>query len=210
MKRLILVGGGGHCKSVIDAAESAGYAIEGILDLPSEVGGKVFGYPIIGTDDRIPELVGNFDFVITVGFIKDASLRIRLYEKIMSSGGHLATIVASTAYVSRHAAVGEGTVVLHHASVNAGTVIGNNVIVNTFANIEHDAKIGNHSHISTGAMVNGECVVGDRCFVGSQSVLVNGISICDDVIAGASSLIHKSISVPGIYSGNPAFLRKRR
>ncbi len=210
MKRLILVGGGGHCKSVIDAAESARYAIEGILDLPSEVGGKVFGYPIIGTDDRIPELAGNFDFVITVGFIKDASLRIRLYERIMSSGGHLATVIASTAYVSRHAALGEGTVVLHHASVNAGTIIGNNVIVNTFANIEHDAKIGNHSHISTGAMINGECIVGDRCFVGSQSVLVNGISICDDVIAGAGSLINKSIRFPGIYLGNPAFLRKRR
>lgn len=210
MKRLILVGGGGHCKSVIDAAESAGYAIEGILDLPSEVGGKVFEYPIIGTDDRISELAGNFDFVITIGFIKDASPRIRLYEKIMSSGGHLATIIASTAYVSCHASVGEGTVVLHHASVNAGAAIGNNVIVNTFANIEHNAKIGNHSHISTGAMINGDCIVGDRCFVGSQSVLVNGTSICDDVIAGAGSLIHKSISVPGIYSGNPAFLRKRR
>lgn len=52
MKRpLILVGGGGHCKSVIEAAESAGCIIKGILDIPSQVGEKVLGYTIIGTDN---------------------------------------------------------------------------------------------------------------------------------------------------------------
>lgn len=210
MRSLILVGGGGHCKSVIDAAESIGYVVEGILGLPSEVGCRVLGYPVIGTDDMIPDLSYSFDFVITVGFIKDASMRVRLYDKIIFSGGHLATIVASTAYVSCHAAVGEGTVILHHASVNAGAVIGKNVIVNTFANVEHDAHIGNHSHISTGTMINGECIVGDRCFIGSQSVLANGITVCDDVIAGAGSLLRKSVSIPGIYAGNPAILMKRK
>ena len=54
MKDLILVGGGGHCKSVIDVAESAGYNIWGIIDMPEDVGNRIFGYKVIGTDDDIP------------------------------------------------------------------------------------------------------------------------------------------------------------
>ena len=56
-KNLILVGGGGHCKSVIYVAESAGYNILGILDMPEDVGKKVLDYKVIGTDDDIPQYV---------------------------------------------------------------------------------------------------------------------------------------------------------
>ncbi len=120
MKPLILVGGGGHCKSVIEAAESMGLAIGGILDLLENVGGRILGYPVIGTDDDIPRLVSDFDFIVTLGFIKDPYLRIRLHERIEAAGGNLATVIASTAHVSRHATVQCGTVILHHACVNAG------------------------------------------------------------------------------------------
>ena len=209
-KNLILIGGGGHCKSVIEVAESAGYIILGILDRPEEVGKKVLAYEVIGVDDDIPLYIDKADFVITVGFIKNPALRIKLYNKVLEAGGKLATLVASTAHVSKYAVLGAGTVVMHQAFVNAGAVIGENVIINTFANIEHDAHIGNQCHISTGTMVNGDCVVGDNCFIGSQSVLTNAISICSDVIVGAGSLVRKSISWAGIYSGNPAILKIKR
>lgn len=133
MKPLILVGGGGHCKSVIEAAESMGLAIGGILDLLENVGGRILGYPVIGTDDDIPRLVSDFDFIVTLGFIKDPYLRIRLHERIEAAGGNLATVIASTAHVSRHATVQCGTVILHHACVNAGALIGKGCIINTFA-----------------------------------------------------------------------------
>ena len=94
MKPLILVGGGGHCKSVIEAAESMGLAIGGILDLLENVGGRILGYPVIGTDDDIPRLVSDFDFIVTLGFIKDPYLRIRLHERIEAAGGNLATVIA--------------------------------------------------------------------------------------------------------------------
>ena len=206
-KPLILVGGGGHCKSVLEAAESAGYSILGVLDMPEEVGKEILSTRVIGTDDDIPAYVDKAEFVITVGFIKNPATRIKLYNKIKESGGKFATIIASTAYVSKNATVGEGTVVMHHAFVNAGAEVGNNVILNTFTNIEHDAVIGDQCHISTGTMVNGDCKVGERCFIGSQSVLANGISVGDDIIVGAGSLVRKSIKEKGIYSGNPAVLK---
>lgn len=209
MKRpLILIGGGGHCKSVIEVAESADYEIKGILDMPDEVGKEVLpGHKVIGTDDEIPQYVEECDFIITVGFIKNPALRIKLYNKVKAAGGRLATIIASTAHVSKYAELGEGTVIMHHAFVNAGAKIGDNCIINTFVNIEHDAQIGDQCHISTGSMVNGDCKVGDRCFIGSQSVLANGITIGEDIIVGAASFVRKSISEKGIYSGNPAILK---
>lgn len=206
-KNLILVGGGGHCKSVIDVAESAGYNILGILDMPEDVGKKVLDYKVIGTDDDIPQYVDKAEFVITVGFIKNPTLRIKLYNKVKAAGGRLATITASTAHVSKYAELGEGTVIMHQAFVNAGAKIGDNCIINTFVNIEHDAEVGNQCHISTGTMVNGECKIGENCFIGSQSVCANCIEIASDIIVGAGSVVRKSIRVKGIYAGNPAILK---
>ena len=207
MKPLILVGGGGHCKSVIEAAESAGYSILGVLDMPEEVGKEILSTKVIGTDDDIQTYVDKAEFVITVGFIKNPAVRIKLYNRIKASGGKLATVIASTAYVSKYATFGEGTVVLHHAFVNADAKVGCNVILNNFVNIEHDAVIGDQCHISTGAMVNGECKVGERCFIGSQSVWANCITVGDDIIVGAGSVVRKSIFEKGIYAGNPAILK---
>lgn len=209
MKRpLILIGGGGHCKSVIEVAESAGYEIKGILDMPDEVGKEVLpGHKVIGTDDEIPQYVEECDFIITVGFIKNPALRIKLYNKVKAAGGRLATIIASTAHVSKYAELGEGTVIMHHAFVNAGAKIGDNCIINTFVNIEHDAEVGNQCHISTGTMVNGECKIGENCFIGSQSVCANCIEIASDIIVGAGSVVRKSVRVKGIYAGNPAILK---
>lgn len=207
MKPLILLGGGGHCKSVIEAAGSAGYHILGVLDMPEDVGKEILSTKVIGTDDDIPAYVDKAEFVITVGFIKNPATRIKLYNKVKEAGGKLATIIASTAYVSKYATIGEGTVVMHRAFLNAGARVGCNVILNTFTNIEHDAVIGDQCHISTGTMVNGDCKVGNNCFIGSQSVLANGITIGDNIIVGAGSLVRKSIYEKGIYSGNPVILK---
>ena len=206
-KKLILVGGGGHCKSVIDVALSAGYSIIGVLDVPENQGKMVLNIPVIGTDDRIPEFVDQAEFIVTVGQIADAKLRKKLHELIETAGGRLATIIASTAYVSEFATIGEGTVVMHKAFVNADAVIGKACIINTFANIEHDAVIGDYCHISTGAMVNGNCKVGDETFLGSQSVMVNGIEIVGGCLIGAGSLIRKNLKIKGVYSGNPAVIK---
>lgn len=207
MKNLILLGGGGHCKSVIDVAESAGYNILGVLDMPEDIGKPVLDYKVIGTDDEIPWYIDKAEFIITVGFIKNSSIRIKLYNKVKEAGGKLATIVASTAHVSKYATLGEGTVILHQAVVNADAQIGANCIINTFTNIEHDAVVGNQSHISTGTMVNGDCKVGERVFIGSQSVLANGIEVGDDIIVGAGSVVRENITIKGIYAGNPAILK---
>lgn len=146
-KPLILVGGGGHCRSVIDVAESVGYDILGILDKPELIGTTVLGYPVVGTDDDIPDYVGNAEFLITVGQVKSNVVRRKIAGRIEAVNGRYATVVASDAYVSKYATIGEGTVIMHKAFVNAGANVGRNCIINTMANIEHEVRILSLIHI---------------------------------------------------------------
>lgn len=201
---LVLVGGGGHCKSVIEAAESAGYVIKGVLDIPLTLGNKILDYEVIGNDNDIPKYVEECDFVITLGFIKNPSLRIKLHQFVKDVGGALATIVASSAYVSKHALLGEGTVVLHQANINAGARIGKSVIINSCANIEHDVIIEDFCHISTNTVINGSGKIGKASFVGSSSVLANNVTIGNNVTVGVGSVVLQNIPGNTFCFGNPA------
>ena len=103
-------------------AESAGYTILGIVDRPEELGKLVLDYKVIGVDDDIPQYVEKAEFVITVGFIKNPALRIKLYNKVKEAGGKLATIVASTAHVSKYATLGEGTMLVHRLEITLSSI----------------------------------------------------------------------------------------
>jgi len=207
---LILVGGGGHCRSVIDVIEADGrFRIAGIVDAPEMVGITVLGYPVIATDDDLPTLAQTYQyFLVTVGQVKSGAIRTRLFHQIKSLGGILPTLIAPTAYVSRHATIGEGTVIMHRAFVNAGARVGANGIINTAALIEHDTEIGDFCHISTGAIVNGTCVVGNGCFVGSNAVVAHGVTVLPGGIIGAGAVLLANTRSNALYAGNPAILKK--
>lgn len=207
MKDIIMVGGGGFCKSVIDVAEDAGYHILGVLDLPEEVGKEILTYKVIGTDDDIPQYVGKVSFVVTVGHIKDSSLRRKIYKKIKDAGGEVETIIAKDAYVSPFAEVGEGALIMHKAMLSAEVKIGTCSIINSLVNVSHEAKIGNFCHISTCAAVNGACEIGDDTFIGSLTAVNQGVKVVGGIIA-SQSLINKDITEKGVYVGCPAKMIK--
>ena len=205
---IVLIGGGGHCKSCIDVIESENrFQIAGILDRPENQGKEVSGYPIIGVDDDIPELAGTHkNFLITMGHIQSPKFRIEMYSYLKKLGVQLPVIISPLAYVSKRASIGEGSIVMHHVIVNTEARIGVNCILNSGALIEHEATVGDHCHISTRALLNGQNSIGSRCFIGSNTVLANNISIHDDTLVSAGSVVLRSIEKPGTYIGNP--LRK--
>lgn len=189
-EKIILVGGGGHCRSCIDVIEAEGlYEIVGIVDVPEKIGEQVLGYPIMASDNQLEDLVTeNTSFLITVGQIKSSSLRRSLFDKLKSLSATLPSIISPRAYVSRHAFIGQGTIVMHDALINAGARVGSNCILNTQSLIEHDAVVGDHCHISTAAVINGEVQVGDGTFVGSNATTVQGALIAPDSFVRAGSL----------------------
>jgi sugar O-acyltransferase (sialic acid O-acetyltransferase NeuD family) len=170
MKDIILIGGGGHCKSVIDVIEEQGhFNIIGIVDKSEFLGSSVLGYPVIGNDQDLNKLVKVCEHaLITVGQIKSASLRVKLFDLAVKTGFKLPKIVSPHAYVSKHAFIGIGVVVMHHAVINASASIGDNCIINSKTLIEHDCIVSKHCHISTNVTMNGGVKVEAGCFVGSN------------------------------------------
>ncbi len=200
---IILVGGGGHCRSCIDVVEQQGhYRIAGVVDLPEKIGQKVLGYPIIGGDEDLPRLAKQYRyFLVTLGQIKSPARRVAIFEQLKGLGAQLPAIFSPRAYVSRHAIVGEGTIVMHGALVNAGAQVGRNCIINTFCLLEHDAAIGDHCHISTAAIINGGTAVAKKTFVGSNTVTREGISIGTNCIIGGGVAVLQNIPCETIFTG---------
>ena len=196
MTDLILIGGGGHCRSAIDVIEAEGsHRIMGVLEDPAFEGSHVMGYPILGTDDALADLVGHgVGVLVTIGQIKTWKIRERAFAAAKKAGASLPEIVSPNAYCSRHANIGAGTMVMHGGIVNASCVVGENCIVNSTALLEHDVSIGDHTHIATGARVNGSVKIGPRCFIGSGAVLHNDIEIGEGAIIPAGTVVRSSVS----------------
>jgi sugar O-acyltransferase (sialic acid O-acetyltransferase NeuD family) len=158
---IILIGGGGHCHSVIDVIEQENkYEIVGIVDKKELIGNDVLGYKVIGCDDDLETLFKTCkNAIITVGQIKSNVLRVELFNKAKKIGFTLPTIISPLAYISKHAFVDEGTIVMHHALINTNVKIGKNCIINTKALIEHDTVVEDNCHISTASVLNGGVIV---------------------------------------------------
>lgn len=187
-ENIVLIGGGGHAKSVIDVLEMQGkFNIIGIID-SQNVGKMVLNHKIIGTDDDLKSIFKECqNAIISVGQIKSAETRIRLFELVKGIGFSLPTIISPLAYVSKHASLGEGTIIMHQALINAGAKVGKNCIINSKALIEHDAIIGDHCHISTASVINGGVSVGEKTFFGSNSMAREYIEISQNSVIGGGS-----------------------
>ena len=143
MSGLILMGGGGHCRSAIDVIEAEGnHHILGVLEHPAFEDDDVLGYPILGGDDALADLVGHgVGVLVTIGQIKTSKIRARAFAAAKKAGALLPVIVSPNAYCSRRADIGAGTLVMHGAVVNAACRVGENCIVNSMALLEHDVAL---------------------------------------------------------------------
>ncbi|WP_187647910.1 NeuD/PglB/VioB family sugar acetyltransferase [Nitrosophilus labii] len=191
MKEIILIGGGGHCRSVIDVIEMEGkFKIAGIVDNNLEIGDKILGYEVIGCDDELEKLRKKYDYaLVTIGQIKSAEIRIKLFSLLKNLNYNLPVIISPRAYVSKHSFIDEGTVVMHDVLINANAKVGKNCIINSKALIEHDVVIEDNCHISTGATVNGGVVLGKNSFFGSGAIAKEYIKIEENSFIKARSLV---------------------
>ena len=191
MKKIILLGGGGHCKSCIDVIENENkYKIIGIIDKKKNF---LLNYKVFAESYLNKKLIKNNYAFVTVGQIKNYKVRVKIFNKIKNLGFKIPTIISPLAYVSKHADIGQGTIVMHGAVVNSGAIIGDNCIINTNSLIEHDVVIGDHTHISTEATINGGVVIGNKVFLGSRSIIKDNISIGERSIVGAGLYIKKNL-----------------
>jgi sugar O-acyltransferase (sialic acid O-acetyltransferase NeuD family) len=195
MDKILLIGAGGHARSCMDVIEKVGqFEIAGLIEKDEETENDNLGYTIIGTDNDLHDLRHKYkNTLISVGQIKTPAIRIKLYQLLKELDFTLPVIISSKAYVSKHAQIGEGTIIMHGAIVNANAKIGKNCIINNRSLIDHDAIIGNHCHIATGAIINGEVNVADETFIGSGVITKQCISIGSNCIIGAGVVLKSDV-----------------
>lgn len=212
-KKILLVGGGGHCKSVLDSLiELEQFSEIGIIDKKENIGKKILGVPIIGCDDDLPEFFthGYKYAFVTIGSIGNPKLRIKLFNKLNEIGFKIPNIIDHSAVVSRHVKIETGIFVGKNAIINAGSNIKNGVIINTSAIIEHDCVISEFVHIAPGGVLSGEVRIGDNTHVGANSVVKQQLKIGSDSIIGIGSVVLKDIEDNIVAYGNPCKgVRKR-
>lgn len=196
MQNIIIIGAGGHSRSVIDILESLNeYKILGLVDNQLKPGSVVGEYTVIGSDLDLKKLQTSSKFAfIAIGQIKNPFLRSEIYKNLRKLDFDLPIVISPSAIVSDKSEIGDGTVVMNGAIINAGAKIGSNCIINTGAIVEHDVNIGDNTHISTNSVINGNASVGKFTFVGSGSVIRNDISVGDECIVPMGSVIYKNIN----------------
>ena len=209
-KKILLLGGGGHCRSVLDCLMSLENDYEiGIIDYDKSA--SALGVDVIGTDDDLPRLLqeGWSEAFITVGSVGRTTLRRKLFSLVREYGFCIPSIIDPTAIIARGTTIGEGAFVGKRAVINTGSVIGECAIINTGAIIEHDCQIDDFAHVSPGVTLCGQVIVGKDSHIGAGSVVRQGISIGTNTIVGAGSVVVKDISGEVKAYGNPGRVVKR-
>ena len=195
IKNIVLLGGGGHCRSCIDVFNSSKfYKVAGIIDNDINYKSKFPNIPFLGSDTDIPRIFEAFKYaLVTVGQIKNAKIRKELFELIEKHSICSPVIQSKHSLVSNDSKIAPGSIIMHGAIVNSGAVIGKNVIVNSMALVEHDTSIGNHCHISTGVKINGGVKIGNECFIGSGAIIYPEINIGSGSVIAAGKIVKKNI-----------------
>ncbi|EGV20008.1 NeuD/PglB/VioB family sugar acetyltransferase [Thiocapsa marina] len=198
-KGLIVLGFGGHARSVADVALSSGYDRFVFVDKNARVGETFLDFVV---QKAWPETIGAGWSCLPasgVGIEREAQM-----EAVARRGWAVATLIAQTATIGVGAEIGAGTFVAHHAHVGPMARVGRACIINTGCSVEHESVVGEFTHISVNTTIAGRSKVGKHCFIGAGATIIDGIEVTDEVVVGAGSVVVKPISSPGTFVGCPA------
>lgn len=171
MEDIIIVGYGGHAKSIADCIERQKiYRIAGYTDLKKNES----SYHYLGSDEMLEEIYNNGikKAVVGIGYMGNGNLREKLYDRLKKIGYILPVIIDPTAIISDTVKLSEGVFVGKGAIINVDAVVEKMAIINTRALIEHECYVGEYTHIAVGAVLCGQVKVGESCFVGANSTII--------------------------------------
>lgn len=196
---LILLGGGGHAKVVLEALKSAGKTPLACLDPDVRLHGKdLEGVPVKGGDELLSQYPSSaFALVLGIGAPRTSAVRRTLFERYRAQGYAFPPVVAASALCSESSSLGAGTQILTRAVVHPGAVIGDNTIVNTGAIVEHDCRVGDHVHIAPGTVLCGSVRVDSGAFIGAGAVILPGLRVGRGALVAAGMVLRKDCPAGG-------------
>ncbi len=203
-RSVIVIGGGGHAKVVIEALRAGAVEILGVTDdNPDRLDVAISGVPILGTDAEIGNHpTESVDLVIGIG--SPLSLRRDVFDKYRGRGYRFPTVIHPAAIIASGTEIGDGTQIMAGSVVQPGTTIGVNVIVNTRASVDHDCRIGDHAHVAPGAVLCGGVTVGTGAHVGAGSTVNENVEIGAESVVASGAVVIGAVAAGRTVAGVPA------
>ena len=199
MKKIVIVGGGGHAKVVIDILKKNGYSNGelAVLDDNLQIGSTVLGCKVLGSVSELYQYK-EYKCVIAIG---NNSVRKKIAK---TYDVNYITCIHPSAVIGESVEIGDGSVIMANAVVNSGTKVGQHCIINTGATVDHDCKLEDYVHCSPGAHLGGSVIVGESSWVGLGSSICNNIHIKEESIVGAGTVVIRDVPSKVTVVGNPA------
>lgn len=191
---IIVYGGGGHARVVLDCLQDRGVVVQAVVD--SKYTGDLLGVP--RWKELPPDLSPGTGCVVAIG---DNDVRRRVSESLSLS---FVNAIHQSSIISKHARVGRGCMILHNTIVQAAAVIGDHVIINTAAQVDHDCVVGDFAHLAPGSILCGNVTVGEGSLVGAGAVVKPGVRIGKWVTIGSGTVVVKDVPDYSVVVGNPA------
>lgn len=205
---VVIIGGGGHAKVVIESLRASGHAVSAIVDA-DPTPREVLGVPVVGDDLQLPGLKeqGLFQLFVAIG---DNRLREKLGRKAQGLGFTLVNAIHPSAVISPSAKLGQGVAVMAGVAINADTDIGDLAIINTGAVVDHDGCLGVACHLGPASALAGNVTVGDRAFLGVGARVIPGVTIGADTTVGAGGVVVRDLPDGVLAVGVPAKIKGDR
>ena len=213
MDNIVIIGSSGHAKVVIDIVRKEGkYNVAGLLDRFRNVGEKTAGYPVLGKEEDLPELVEAHELKGAIVAIGDNFVRSTVVARINEICPDLPFVSAvhPDASVAMEVSIGQGTVVMAGVAINPCCSVGRFCILNTHSSLDHDSIMEDFSSLAPRAVTGGNCRIGRYSAVSIGAVLIHGIHVGEHTVIGAGSLVVKSIKSFVVASGAPAKVIRSR
>ncbi|MBI5563116.1 MAG: acetyltransferase [Deltaproteobacteria bacterium] len=203
---IIIIGGGGHAKVLIDALRLRSAEVIGVTDADaSRHGQELLGVPIIGGDEAVSQRpAGGVLLVNGIGSTGTPTRRQEVFARFKAKGFSFATVIHPSAVIAPEARLGEGCQIMAGAVIQTGAVIGQNAIVNTGAAIDHDCVIGGHAHVAPGATLCGGVAVGNGTHIGAGATVIQYLTIGQWALIAAGAVVTKDVESGATVAGVPA------
>lgn len=181
MNKLLIIGAGGHGRSVAEAAiASEIYDVVGFIDDGTQTNHKILGYEVLGNTQQLTDYLSYAECVIVA--IGNNTLREQLSEKVIAVGFKLITIIHPSAIVSPHAVIGQGCAIMAGSIIGTSANLGVGVIVNCGAIVDHDTQVHDYAHLGINTSMAGNTILGRKAWMQAGSALGYGAKLAAEQV----------------------------
>lgn len=214
MREIIFWGGTGAAKVLHEAIFNTDLSLSAIVDNRKLEVSPIPGVPLLHGEPGLDAWLhqkhppDTLYYAVTIGGGHGGD-RLKVMDLLYKRGLRPVSVIHRTAFVARHALIGEGAQILAQSAVCANARLGRGVVINTAASVDHDGVIGDGVHIGPGARLAGEVVIEKRVFVGTGAIVLPRVRIGKDAIVGAGAVVVKDVPAGATVVGNPARILSR-